>query len=345
MGTFEIRQTVNEWHATQTPVALCTVSRTWGSSPRRTGAKMAVTAALGIAGSVSGGCVEAAVIEQALNTLEDGQLRRLHFDVADDTALGVGLACGGSISIVVEPLDVAWWQVLEANQRRRLATVTLLAEDHPTPPRRVITAQGEVVYAHGTFPAELDAALPAALNTQFAAGASACLRLHEHEVMIDLHLPQPRLVMVGGAHVAVALQHIAAALGFRVLLIDPRKAFATHDRFPAVEHIHHAYPDAVLPTLELDADTYLVVLSHDAKIDDPALLTAMRSEVRYIGVMSSRRTHVARRERLHAKGATAAELARLSVPIGLNLGARTPEEIALSIMAEIVAVKNGQQTV
>lgn len=342
MGTFEIRAAVNTWLNTQTPVALCTVTRTWGSSPRRAGSKLAVTAASALSGSVSGGCVEAEVITQAQQTLQDGELRVLYFDVADETALEVGLACGGSLTVMIEALDTEWWAVLTDYDRHRLATVTLLQPGATTPARCVLTAEGRTVYARGNFPPEIVAEIPRVAAAALQAGHSHQMTLGDYNLFTDVHLPQPRLVIIGGAHVAIALQHIAVALGFRVLLIDPRKTFASRARFPAVEHIYHAYPDKVLPRLHLDNDTYLAVLSHDAKIDDPALLAALDTEVRYIGVMSSRRTHLQREERLQAKGVSAHQLNRLSVPVGLDIGATTPEEIALSIMAEIVAVKNGK---
>jgi xanthine dehydrogenase accessory factor len=168
--------------------------------------------------------------------------------------------------------------------------------------------------------------------------------LGDYEVMVDVHRPRPHLIIIGGVHIAMPLQGFARQVGFRVSIVDPRRAFATAERFPEVSAILHQYPDKALPELGLDEDTYLAVLTHDPKIDDPALITALPSSAPYIGVLSSSRTHEKRSARLAEKGITAELLSRVNTPIGIDIGAKTPEEIALCILAEIVAVRNGVRT-
>jgi len=160
-------------------------------------------------------------------------------------------------------------------------------------------------------------------------------------IFVDVHLPPPHLIIIGGAHVAMPLHKIAKTLGFRVTLVDPRSTFASSERFPQVDTILHQYPDDALDALKLDQHTYMAVLAHDPKIDDPALLAAFETDIPYIGVMSSRRSHQDRIHRLRDKGISDEQLARLHTPIGLPIGSKTPEEIALSIISEMIAVKNG----
>jgi xanthine dehydrogenase accessory factor len=173
---------------------------------------------------------------------------------------------------------------------------------------------------------------------------TSCATIGDLELLIDVHRPQPRLVIIGGAHVAQALCRLAQILGYEVIVIDPRSAFATPERFLAVKTLSHLYPDKVLPELGLDTETYVAVLTHDPKIDDPALSVALASPAPYVGVMSSSRSHRLRIERLTKAGIDPALLERIHTPIGLSIGAQTPEEIALSVMAQIVAVRNGIDT-
>lgn len=330
----DIRNTVNKWLADGDPIALATVIYTWGSAPRKTGAKMAVRADMHMVGSVSGGCVEADVVREALKTLEDQQPRLLDYSVSNETALGVGLACGGSISVLVETLDPQWWHQLDPATRQ--ASVVFL-DEHQRGHKALLSADGTAYYQ--TMP--ISEAIRAAVLETLADGQSTRQVVGEHDLFIDLHLPSPHLIIIGGSHVGMALQKLAQTLDYRVSLVDPRKAFATTDRFPQSVAIYQQYPDKVLPELKLGPDTFIAVLSHDPKIDDPALITALQLPVSYVGLMSSQRTHEQRLERLRAAGLSTELLARIHTPIGINIKAQTPEEIALSIMAEIVAVRNG----
>lgn len=330
----DILETVNEWLKNGKKVALATVVETWGSAPRRSGSKMAVTEAMGMIGSVSGGCVETAVVEQALDVLADGKPRLLKYGVSDDDAWEVGLTCGGRISIFVEPLDVDWWHLVTAAvQQDRAATTITVLEGNLAGRKSLVDAQGSVLYSTLADTALASAPVTAYHSTQQAeiAGLTA---------LVDVHLPRPHLILIGGVHIAQPLQSFARQLGFRVSLIDPRGVFANRERFPHVETILTSYPDKALPQLGLDSDTYIAVLTHDPKIDDKALITALPAPVAYIGVLSSRRTHDVRIKRLLEAGVSPELFDRIHTPIGVEIAARTPEEIALSIMAEIIAVRN-----
>lgn len=332
----DIRDTVNGWLALGKPVVLATVVETWGSAPRAVGAKMAISAEMTIAGSVSGGCVEATVISEALDALKDGQPRLLHFGVSDETAWDVGLACGGHIRVFVDRLDEAWWTVLGGAADAQQWLKTLVVVDGENAGAKVALAGGEVVYADARL-SEADVLALAAESQRTNSGLET---LGEHTVMVDVLQPSAHLIIVGGGHTSVALNQFARLLGMRVSLIDPRQAFATPDRFPDAA-IYHQYPNKALASIPVDRGTSFAILTHDPKIDDPALIAALNGEAGYIGVLGSRRTHAQRLERLRGHGFDDAALARLHAPIGLSIGARTPEQIALAIMAEIVAVQNG----
>jgi xanthine dehydrogenase accessory factor len=338
----DIFDTVNNWLNDGQAIALANVVETWGSSPRQAGAKMAVTADTTMIGSVSGGCVETAVASEALDSLHDGHPRLLHFGVSDDTAWEVGLACGGKMSVFVEPLDVTWWQAMGASLRqdRTIATVTIL-DGELAGQKMLVDAETGIIYTSDRLQPDLYAALMKAAQSATTNGKTTRTRVDDLDVLIDVYQPRPRLIIIGGAHVAMALNGFAQQLGFRVALVDPRKAFATKDRFPDVETISHRYPDKILPQLGLTSETYIAILTHDPKIDDRALQVALPSPVRYIGILSSKRTHEKRTARLIAAGVDPQLLTRLRTPIGLDIGAKTPEEVALCIMAEIVAVRNG----
>lgn len=332
----DILNSVESWLKDNRSIALATVVDTWGSAPRRAGAKMAINEAIGMAGSVSGGCIEGAVVEEALDTLKKRKPRLLNFGVRDDDAWDVGLACGGKISVFVEPLDRQWWQTMSdlIHQNRRATTITVINGEMAG--QKVLVENGLALYSTASAALQ-DKLLQVATNH----ANTTRTQLDDLDVMVDVYRPQPRLIIIGGAHVAIALKDLAHIMGFRVVIVDPRQAFATQERFPDVERISHAYPDKVLPEIGLNADSYIAVLTHDPKIDDPALRVALPTNVPYIGILSSKKTHEKRIKRLTAAGVDPELLKRVRVPIGLDIGAQTPEEIALCIMAEIIAVRNG----
>lgn len=332
----EILNTTQIWLDENRRVVLATVVSTWGSAPRRPGAKMTVNDEMGMAGSVSGGCVETAVIQEALDSLKNSKPRLLNYGVSDDTAWEVGLACGGKISVFVETLDKTWWHIISqrVHQNQPSKTATVLSGDSAG--QKILMSENEIL--HSTAAPDL--------QTQLFEAAHQCnetsrVTIGELDVLIDVYRPTPRLIIVGGAHVAIALKNLAHLIGFRVIIVDPRKAFATAERFPDVEMISNLYPDKLFREIGLTDDSYVAILTHDPKIDDPALIAALPSPVPYIGVLSSQRTHEKRLERLSREGVAPELFTRIRTPIGLDIGAQSPEEIALCIMAEIVAVRNG----
>ncbi|KAB2857777.1 MAG: XdhC family protein, partial [Anaerolineae bacterium] len=263
----DILDTVQNWLNEKRPVALATVVNTWGSSPRPAGSKMAVTADMVIIGSVSAGCVENAVIQEALISLQDRKPRLLHYGVSDDTAWDVGLTCGGKIAIYLEPLDIAFWQITAdlVRQDSPHAAVTILEGDL-VGKKVLVGSDGAILYTSDGLALNQITRLADAARQSLQMGQTKACTVAEWNVLIEVHVPRPRLIIVGGAHVAMALQKFAQQLGFQVMLVDPRKAFATPERFPDVAQILHTYPDKALPQIGLTTETYLAVLTHDPKI-------------------------------------------------------------------------------
>lgn len=331
---------IEAWQAAGEKVALATVVETWGSAPRPAGGKMAMTAGGKITGSVSGGCVENAVIEAGQETLKTGRPRLLHFGVADDTAWTVGLACGGTIEVFVERLEGALFDPLREAIGRDLpaTTATLVKGPEGLLGRKLLLLEdGRVL---GSIGKEWDQGAATAARAGLAEGRSRRVPLLSGEIFVDIMLPAPRLVIVGGVHIAIPLVTLARALGFRTILVDPREAFANAKRFPHVDSIVPAWPDKALSEIGVDSQTAIAVLTHDPKLDDPALLAALRSPAFYVGALGSGRTQEKRKKRLLEAGLDEKALARLHGPIGLPLGGRSPEEIALAILSEIVATRN-----
>ncbi len=339
----DILGTMNSWLEDERSIALATVVKTWGSAPRREGAKMGITDEMAMTGSVSGGCVEGAVVEEALAGLKDGKPRLLKFGVADDMAWEVGLTCGGSIEVFVEPLDSLWWDALAdlAARDHFGVTVTVMDGDY-IGEKALLDSAGVVLYQTDALPDDMLARLKAAARESSKSGI-VTLNEDENEtrVMIDMQVERPHLILIGGVHVSIPLQAMASQVGFRVSIVDPRSAFASKERFPNAANILHSYPDKALLQLGLDRSTYLAVLTHDPKIDDKALITALPANIPYVGVLSSGRTHRQRVARLKEAGLSDDLITRIRTPIGIDIGASTPEEIAVCILAEIIAVRNG----
>jgi xanthine dehydrogenase accessory factor len=319
-------------------VALATVTSTWGATPRPAGSHMVISPRGEFAGSVSGGCVEGAVVEAGLAVLEDGAPKLLEFGVADELAWDVGLACGGEISVFVSvlqpgPVYEALRQDLSAGAEATLCTA--IAGPH-TGEWLLLRANGDAV---GDL-APLHGALREAVRQ--AGGEPEVIEAGESRVFVQRYPPPLRLVIIGAVHTAVPLVSLARAAGYHVTVVDARSAFATRDRFPDADELLVEWPDDALARLEPDANTAVVVLTHDPKFDEPALSAALRSEAGYIGAIGSRATSEGRALRLRALGFTTEQIERIHSPIGLNLGAVTPAEIALSILAEIVAERHGR---
>jgi xanthine dehydrogenase accessory factor len=341
----EVMADIDRWLEQGEAVVLATVVQTWGSSPRAAGAKMALTPSGGMAGSVSGGCVEGATFEEGLAALKQNRARLIHFGVADETAWEVGLACGGSLDVFVQPLErtiyAAYRELLLAERPFAAATlVKTAAGDEASLGRAFLLDEaGSVAAFTGAAPGEAEMA---AARKTLAAGQTATVALPSGGWFIEAVWPAPTLIVVGGVHIAIALTRLAKTLGYRTIVVDPRKAFGSEARFPHVDRLVQAWPDEALTEIGLSRATAVALLTHDPKLDDPGLLVALRSPAFYVGALGSRTTQEKRRARLKAAGLSDEQLARLRGPIGLDLGGRTPEEIALAILAEIVAARNGR---
>lgn len=303
------------WHRAGKGAALATVVQTWGSAPRRVGSQLAISGEGEIAGSVSGGCVEGAVVAEALDAIEAGKPVMLEYGVSDGDAFAVGLACGGTIRVLVEPVGAVMPEpvlqdlVAARAAREPVAYVTGLDVE------RRLVREG---YAE-----------------RFRMDRSGFEE--DGQTFVAIHNPPLRMVVVGAVHIAQALVPMARIAGFDPVVIDPRESFASPERFPG-ERLLHDWPDEALRAVGVDTRTAVVLLTHDPKLDDPALEVALGAECFYIGALGSTRTHGKRVERLASRGMTEAQIARIHAPIGLDIGSAGPAEIAVSILAEVLRV-------
>jgi len=336
----DILPDLDKWRAERESIALATVIQTWGSSPRRAGAKMALTPDGKITGSVSGGCVEGMVYEAGVDVLKSRRPQLLHFGVADETAWEVGLACGGSIDIFVKPLDEEIFRALHSVlvEESQAVLVTIVHGPDELMGREMLVEQNGTVT--GSLASDLDEQALAAAQETLAEGESRRVMLEDVEVFIETILPPPTLIAVGGVHITIALVALAKTLGYRTVVIDPRSAFGNAERFPKVDRLIQRWPEDAFQEIPLTRSTAVAMLTHDPKLDDPALKIALPSPAFYVGALGSKTTQAKRRQRLLEDGMTEEHLNRLHGPIGLKIGAGTPEEIALSIMAEVVAARN-----
>jgi len=337
----EILPDIVEWLAEDETVALATVVETWGSSPRKAGAKMAMTPGGKIAGSVSGGCVEAAVFEAGVETLKTGRPKLLHYGVADEDAWQVGLACGGTIDIFVKPLEQAFFERLrgEIQANQRFAVVTVLQGPDSLLGREILVGEnGEVTepLRDGLVEIVIEKARQAMAERR-SQRISLSPGMETTQIFIEVINPPPTLVIVGGVHTAIALTSIAKTLGFHTVVVDPRKAFGSPERFPHVDRLIQSWPEDAFTLIDLDKETAIAMFTHDPKIDDPALKIALNSPAFYIGALGSPQTQEKRRRRLLGEGFTTEQIDRIHGPIGIEIGSETPEEVALAVMAEVVA--------
>lgn len=334
--------TIDAWRARGDAIALATIVKTGGATPRPLGAKMIVNARGEFAGSVSGGCVEGAVIEEAQRVLKTGKPKLLKYGIADEAAWEVGLSCGGMIEVWVEVGKIDWLDALtRAIQADELCAVATMVSGANAGAKMI-------VYDDARASGDLG---DAALNADVARDAQSALQREaperraygDAEIFIDVFAPQPKLIIIGGVHTAIPLTQFAQALGFRVTIVDGRARFANRERFPTADAIVVEYPDDALARIKSDASTYIAILTHDPKFDLPALAALSKTAPpRYIGAMGSRATRAQHFAQLRAQGVAEEFLSRVHGPIGLDLGARTPEEIALAILAEMVAVRYGR---
>ncbi|MFF7278393.1 XdhC family protein [Streptomyces griseorubiginosus] len=351
----DIADELYRWVEQGRDFAVATVVAVGGSAPRQPGAALAVDADGTAIGSVSGGCVEGAVYELCQQALEDGESVLERFGYSDEDAFAVGLTCGGVIDILVtpvragDPVRPVVTAALEAAVRGEAAATARIVSGPAELVGRALVVRPESSYGgFGAHP-ELDRTVAAEARAFLDAGRTGTLEIGEQgsrcgaplTVLVESSVPPPRMIVFGAIDFASALVRIGRFLGYRVTVCDARPVFATEARFPEADEVVVEWPHTYLERTETDARTVLCVLTHDAKFDVPLLRLALKLPVAYVGAMGSRRTHLDRNERLREVGLTELELARLRSPIGLDLGARTPEETALSIAAEIVANRRG----
>ena len=362
----EILADLDRWRSVGAQAAVARVVDLEGSGPRAPGAAMAVTADGEVVGSVSGGCVEGAVVTESLDVIATGDRRIVTFGYSDDEAFAVGLTCGGTIHLFVEPLG--WDRVhdelstdIAAEAPAALATVV---EGPGTGAKMLVRPEGsETVGSLGT--PGLDRAVQRDARGELVAGRSGLRRYSfegeyfdqgEHSgraetsgeqvaVFVESFAPPPRMLIFGAVDFTAALARVAKVLGYRVTVCDARSVFATTRRFPMADEVVVSWPDRLLDEVgvHLGPRDAVCVLTHDAKFDVPAITSALATDVGYIGVMGSRRTHDDRTARLVEAGVTGEQLARLRSPIGLDIGAATPEETAVSIVSEIISLRTGRQ--
>lgn len=343
----EILADLDRWQQRGEEIALATLVRVRGPAPRLPGARMGLCRSGGMTGSVSGGCVESDVFERAMRVLDEDRPALASYGVADELDFEIGLSCGGSIDVLIEPFreEEAWQALRRAVEDQRPAALAIGLSPEDLLGRKLAVAEDETPV--GSIDADLDGQIASEARHLFAEGGTRMLTLarrgEEATVFVEGFPPSLRLFIVGATHTAVALCRLAKELGFRVTVIDPRGAFSASERFPDADEVLRAWPDEVLDETALDGRCYVVTLSHDPKFDLPTLARALRSGARYVGALGSRRTHGRRRERLLQQGFGEADLARIHAPVGLDIGGRSPEETALAILAEMVAVRHGRE--
>jgi xanthine dehydrogenase accessory factor len=318
----DILPTLERWRADGRRIAIATVVERRGSAPRDPGASLALNDRGEIAGSVTGGCVEPSVIREAQEVLDGGAARVREYGIADDQAFEVGLSCGGTVGILIAPLDTSLIPALgEAVRADRPAALTMTATG---------TELGE---QHVHVDAE---GADAAVARLLASGESALADVDGEAVFVHSLAPRPALYVFGAIDHAAALARVGKLLGYRVTVCDSRSAFVTPERFPEADELAVEWPDRFLETAAVDERSVICVLTHDEKFDVPALIAALETPAVYIGAMGSKVTTADREERLRAEGVSDAGIARIHAPIGLAIGARSPEEVAVAIGAQIV---------
>jgi xanthine dehydrogenase accessory factor len=351
----DILNTITKWWADDQTFGLATVVRTFRSAPRDPGAALAVAGDGQVIGSVSGGCVEGAVYELGTEVSASGEPVLATYGVSDDDAFAVGLTCGGILDIFVEPVSKATFPELgdiaaAVERGEPVAVATVISGPGQVGARRVVWR--DIARASGGSLGagdRLDTAVDDDVRGMLAQGLTGVRRYGEHgerrgdelSVFVNSFAPPPRMLVFGAIDFAAAVARVGKFLGYHVTVCDARPVFATRSRFPDADEVIVDWPHRFLAGVEIDARTVICVLTHDPKFDVPVLEVALRTPAGYIGAMGSRRTHDDRLERLRAIGMTEAELARLRSPIGLDLGARTPEETAVSIAAELIQLRWG----
>ncbi len=339
----ELFPTIEDWTNQNKEFAIATVIKTWGSSPRPVGSAMIISKDMDMAGSVSGGCVEGAVIKSAVPLIEEKSAKRLAYGVDDEEAWAVGLSCGGKMQVFAErflafderPEEQEVWQQLKSCLTNNEACVLLSRIADGTPHHLLILPDG------ATLGKDPQPELAAEGLRAYRERKNQVIEREEANYFAQVFPRKSQMLIIGAAHITVDLVALAKMYDFETIVIDPRGVFSSKTQFTtAPDRIITDYPAEVLPDYTLDAYTYAVVLSHDPKIDDNALHLLLPSEVAYIGALGSRRTHAKRVKRLEEAGFSEEHIQKIHAPVGVDINAKTPREIALSIMGEVIKVKN-----
>ncbi len=331
----ETLETAAAWAARGDDVALATVVRTYRSAPRPIGSVFAVSSSGAMAGSVSGGCVEGDIYgaAQELFAAGDAAPRLIHYGISDDLALEVGLACGGELWVALDR-----YRPRPALRRGAIATAFGGAQNG-----RSVVYDADADTATGDLEGELREAADRVIAEAVATETSTAIDLEDGVTLfVESVHPAPRIVVVGAVDTAEALCRMAGVLGWRTVVVDPRGKFATPERMPSAGAIHTSWPDVAYPEIALEPADHLVVLTHDPKIDDPAISLALHAGVGYVGALGSRRTQDKRNARLLESGNTPDQIARIHGPVGLDIGAHAPAETAVAILAEIIGYRSGR---
>lgn len=328
-GEVDVLIAARNWLARDGRVAIATVVDTWGSAPVPVGGQMAVAADGNFQGSVSGGCIEGEIIMEAEDILASGQPKRLTFGVADETAWRAGLPCGGKVQVFVERIDA------KAGGADLLDRAVAAGES-----RRGLVVRTHLADGRKEVFERTDENLPQEIAERFRTAKSQLQESPDGDVFLHALVPPARILVIGATHIGQILTQIARLSAYEVIVVDPRTAFASAERFPDVRLVTE-WPQDALPKLGLDPYTAVVALAHVGHIDDEALKLAVQSDCLYIGALGSSRNHAKRVERLEAAGITDAQIARIKAPIGLDIGAQTPAEVAISVMGEIVLAVRG----
>jgi xanthine dehydrogenase accessory factor len=334
----ELLPDIQRWREAGKRVAVATVVNAYGSAPRRAGAHMAISEDGEFVGSVSGGCVENDVVEHARQVIDEDYPRLVPYGITDDMAFNVGLACGGQIEVFIQPFGRAF------PMEKPVAFAYVIEGDN--------LGSGLLAWESGKHRGSLGRGEQ--FDERVARDAVALLRTGQVAkrsypdapggpltVFVDTYAARPTILIFGAVHVGVALARLAKVVGdYKVVVVDARGIWATRERFPDADEIHVMHADDYLARHPLGSNAFVAVLSHDPKLDDPALIGALQSPARYVGAIGSPKTQAARRERLAAAGLSEDQIARLHGPIGIDIGAQSPEEIALAILGEMISVKN-----
>jgi xanthine dehydrogenase accessory factor len=348
----DILPALSRWLSQGEEIALATVLKVHRSAPRPAGARLGMTRSGRLVGSVSSGCVEADVFQWAMQVMDSRRPVVIHYGIADEWGFQVGLSCGGAIDVLIEPFvaNRAWEVFSQAVERREpVAFAVGLAPDQLLSQRMTVTE--EASGSNGSIDPYLDDYIVREGRRLLSTGGTEVVQFPwgeggEATVFIEALLPPPRLFIVGATHTAIPLCRMAKEVGFEVTVIDARSILATRERFPDAHQLVLDWPDEALGQLtrnQNSQDSYVVVLTHDTKFDIPALTRALSSSARYIGALGGRVTHEQRKAKLRQLGFTEEALARIRSPIGLDLGARTPEELAVAILAEMLSVRHSHE--